>query len=53
MHHACSCLLLQASHGGDDYIPLYWDLTGARDVFYARYIDWFVTVSHSSSPGTC
>jgi len=45
-------LLIQASHGGDAYIPLYWDLLAARDVFYARYIDWFVTVrSACHAPG--
>jgi bacteriorhodopsin len=43
------CCGMQASHGGDTYIPLYWDLGGARDVFYARYIDWFVTVSACSA----
>lgn len=46
------CCCVQASHGGDSYIPLYWDLSGARDVFYARYIDWFVTVS-TCKPGAC
>jgi bacteriorhodopsin len=40
---AMSAYFCMASHGGDSIIPLYWDLSGGRDVFYARYIDWFVT----------
>jgi bacteriorhodopsin len=40
---AMSAYFSMAAHGGDSIIPLYWDLSGGRDVFYARYIDWFVT----------
>lgn len=46
-------LPMQASHGGDAYIPLYWDLLAARDVYYARYIDWFVTVRSCLSSTKC
>ena len=35
--------LAQAAHGGDTSVRLYWNTSQARDVFYARYIDWFVT----------
>jgi bacteriorhodopsin len=38
-------MLLQASAGGDSVVPLYWNLGQARDVFWARYVDWFLTVS--------
>ncbi|KAK9834321.1 hypothetical protein WJX81_006955 [Elliptochloris bilobata] len=32
-----------ASRGGDTTVRLYWNQTQARDIFYARYIDWFIT----------
>ena len=35
--------LAQAAHGGDTNVRLYWNTSQARDVFYARYIDWFIT----------
>ena len=33
----------QAAHGGDTTVRLYWNTSQARDIFYARYIDWFIT----------
>lgn len=36
-------VVAQAAHGGDTNVRLYWNTSQARDVFYARYIDWFIT----------
>lgn len=40
---AMTAYFSMAAHGGDSLIPLYWNIYGARDVFWARYIDWFFT----------
>lgn len=40
---AATAYFTMASRGGDAFIRLYWNLPYARDVWYARYIDWFVT----------
>lgn len=40
---AMTAYYTMASRGGDAEIRLYWRLSYARDVWYARYIDWFVT----------
>ena len=34
------CACSQASRGGDTTVRLYWNQAQARDIYYARYIDW-------------